>query len=238
MTADKPLILVDGSSYLFRAYHALPPLTTSFGVPTGALYGVINMTRKLLDDHQPDYIAMVFDAPGKTFRDDLFDQYKANREATPEDLNQQIQPLHDWVAAMGLPLLHISGVEADDVIGTLACQAAEQGRQVLIVTSDNDMAQLVNDRIRLLDTMKNVTLDSSGGGEISRNLLGLYGYMQNRLLEANLSQTDAPLAEVQGLLSELHGAWAQLADLESPMARPHPVLQASRVCLPKRRAAR
>ena len=165
MSAASTLLLIDGSSYLFRAYHALPPLTTSTGVPTGALYGVINMLRKLLDEQRPDYLAVVFDAPGKTFRDDLYEQYKANRPAMPDELVQQIQPLHDWVQAMGLPLLHESGVEADDVIGTLAKQGAERGMQVLIVTGDKDMAQLVSDNVKLLDTMKNVL---SGRAEIEK----------------------------------------------------------------------
>ena len=162
MTATKPLLLVDGYSYLFRAYHALPPFTTKDGRPTGALYGMINMLRKLLDEYQPSHIAVVFDAPGKTFRDELYDQYKANRDATPEDLLEQIPAVHEWVKAMGLPLLSISGVEADDVIGTLAVKAAEEGMEVLIVTGDKDMAQLVNPQVRLLDTMKNVTLDAEG----------------------------------------------------------------------------
>ena len=120
------------------------------------------MLRKLLDEYQPTHIAVVFDAPGKTFRDELYEQYKANRAATPEDLLQQIPAVHEWVEAMGLPLLSISGVEADDVIGTLAVKAASQGMDVLIVTGDKDMAQLVNPQIRLLDTMKNVTLDAEG----------------------------------------------------------------------------
>ena len=162
MNSEKPVLLVDGSSYLFRAYHALPPLSNSAGEPTGALYGVINMLRKLIADYQPERIAVVFDAPGKTFRSELFEQYKAHRPPTPEDLVQQIKPLHDTVQALGLPLLCVSGVEADDVIGTLAIQAAEADLPVLIVTGDKDMAQLVNQRINILDTMKNITLDSAG----------------------------------------------------------------------------
>ncbi|WP_419643064.1 5'-3' exonuclease, partial [Thiolapillus sp.] len=142
--SDKPdLILVDGSSYLFRAYHALPPLTNSRGEPTGAIVGVVNMLRKLINDYQPKYMAVVFDAPGKTFRDDLYDQYKANRPPAPEDLKAQIDRLHEIVRAMGLPLLVVDDVEADDVIGTLARQAAEQGMTTLISTGDKDMAQLV-----------------------------------------------------------------------------------------------
>ena len=159
---QKPLLLIDGSSYLFRAYHALPPLTNSDGEPTGALYGVLNMLRKLLADFQPEHIAVVFDAPGKTFRSALFEQYKAHRPPMPDDLAVQIKPLHAIVEALGLPLLCIQGVEADDVIGTLAQRAASAGTPVLIVTGDKDMAQLVNDHIQLLDTMKDLRLDATG----------------------------------------------------------------------------
>ncbi|MFO1352870.1 MAG: 5'-3' exonuclease H3TH domain-containing protein [Gammaproteobacteria bacterium] len=162
MPALQPLLLVDGSSYLFRAFHALPPLSTKNGEPTGALYGVIAMLRKLIAEQRTDHIAVVFDAPGKTFRDDLFAAYKAHRPPTPPDLARQIEPLHELVQALGLPLLCIAGVEADDVIGTLAKQAEAAGRDVLIVTGDKDMAQLVNDRVNLLDTMKNVRLDAAG----------------------------------------------------------------------------
>ena len=160
---DKPdLILVDGSSYLFRAYHALPPLTNSRGEPTGAIVGVVNMLRKLINDYQPKYMAVVFDAPGRTFRDDLYDQYKANRPSAPEDLKAQINQLHAIVEAMGLPLLVVDDVEADDVIGTLTRQAAEQGMSALVSTGDKDMAQLVNDHVSLIDTMSNRYLDADG----------------------------------------------------------------------------
>ncbi|WP_456375000.1 DNA polymerase I [Thiolapillus sp.] len=161
--SEKPdLILVDGSSYLFRAYHALPPLTNSRGEPTGAIVGVVNMLRKLINDYQPKYMAVVFDAPGKTFRDDLYDKYKANRPPAPEDLKAQIERLHDIVQAMGLPLLVVDGVEADDVIGTLTRQAAEQGMSALVSTGDKDMAQLVDDHVSLIDTMSNRYLDKAG----------------------------------------------------------------------------
>ncbi len=161
--SKKPdLILVDGSSYLFRAYHALPPLTTSDGTPTGAMYGVINMVGKLLDTYHPDHIAVVFDARGKNFRHDLYADYKANRPPMPDDLAQQIEPLHAFIRALGIPVVVIDGVEADDVIGTLATQAAAEGKQVLISTGDKDMAQLVNDRITLIDTMKDQLLDREG----------------------------------------------------------------------------
>src|SRR5262245_21058082 len=139
--AQRKLVLVDGSGYLYRAFHALPPLATSKGEPTGALLGVINMLNKAIKDEQPDFIAVVFDAPGKTFRDALFEQYKSHRPPMPDELRSQIQPLLDAVQAMGLPLLRISGVEADDVIGTLATRGAAQGLRVVISTGDKDMAQ-------------------------------------------------------------------------------------------------
>jgi DNA polymerase-1 len=158
----RKLILVDGSGYLYRAFHALPPLTNTKGEPTGAVLGVLNMLNKMLKEEAPDRIAVVFDAPGRTFRDDLFDQYKAHRAPMPDDLRQQVQPLLDTVAAMGLPLLRVPGVEADDVIGTLAKQAAEAGFKVVISTGDKDMAQLVGHNIELLNTMSNTRLDRIG----------------------------------------------------------------------------
>ena len=162
MTSKPDLILVDGSSYLYRAFHALPPLSNSQGEPTGAVHGVLNMLNKLLRDYPDTRLAVVFDAPGKTFRDDLFAQYKAHRPPMPLDLRAQIEPLLQAVAAMGLPLLRIVGVEADDVIGTLACRAAQAGEQVLISTGDKDMAQLVNERITLINTMSETWLDRAG----------------------------------------------------------------------------
>ncbi len=160
---DKPdLILVDGSSYLFRAFHALPPLANSRGEPTGAIVGVVNMLRKLINDYQPKYMAVVFDAPGKTFRDDLYADYKANRPPAPEELVAQISMLHDIVEAMGLPLLMVEGVEADDVIGTLTRQAAQQGMATLVSTGDKDMAQLVDGHVSLIDTMSNRYMDEAG----------------------------------------------------------------------------
>lgn len=160
--SNKKLVLVDGSSYLYRAFHALPPLTNSKGEPTGAMLGVVNMLHKLIKDEQPDYIAVVFDAPGKTFRDELFAEYKAHRPPMPDDLRAQTQPLLDMVQAMGLPLLRISGVEADDVIGTLAVNAANDNIDVLISTGDKDMAQLVSPHISLVNTMTNSRLDREG----------------------------------------------------------------------------
>ena len=155
---ENPLILVDGSSYLYRAYHAFPPLTNSAGEPTGAMYGVLNMLRSLILQYQPTHAAVVFDAKGKTFRDELFEHYKSHRPPMPDDLRAQIEPLHEMVKAMGLPLLAVSGVEADDVIGTLAREAEKAGRPVLISTGDKDMAQLVTPGITLINTMTNTVL--------------------------------------------------------------------------------
>lgn len=157
-----PLILVDGSSYFYRAYHALPPLTNSKGQPTGAIYGVANMIKRLLKDYQPNHIAVIFDAKGKTFRDDLYPKYKATRKETPEDLKCQFEPLIAVLKAMGLPLLIIEGVEADDVIGTLAHMASLKAQKVIISTGDKDMAQLVNEHVSLINTMTNQVLDVSG----------------------------------------------------------------------------
>lgn len=158
----KPLILVDGSSYLYRAFHALPPLNNSRGEPTGAIYGVANMLRKLVADYEPEYIAIVFDARGRTFRDELFERYKAHRPAMPEELARQVEPLLELVRAMGLPLLQVPGVEADDVIGTLAVQAQAVGMPTVISTGDKDMAQLVNQHITLVNTMTGSALDVAG----------------------------------------------------------------------------
>lgn len=155
---ENPLILVDGSSYLYRAYHAFPPLTNRAGEPTGAMYGVLNMLRSLILQYQPTHAAVVFDAKGKTFRDELFEDYKSHRPPMPDDLRAQIEPLHIMVKAMGLPLLAVSGVEADDVIGTLAREAEKAGRPVLISTGDKDMAQLVTPGITLINTMTNTIL--------------------------------------------------------------------------------
>ena len=156
--AENPLILVDGSSYLYRAYHAFPPLTNSAGEPTGAMYGVLNMLRSLVMQYKSSHVAVVFDAKGKTFRDELFESYKSHRPPMPDDLREQIAPLHEMVEAMGLPLLVVPGVEADDVIGTLAREASQKGMPVLISTGDKDMAQLVEPNITLINTMTNTIL--------------------------------------------------------------------------------
>lgn len=181
-STQAPLVLVDGSSYLYRAYHALPPLTNSKGQPTGAVKGVINMMRRLRKDYPASQIAVVFDAKGKTFRDEIFAEYKANRPPMPDDLRPQVQPIHDIVQAMGLPLFVIEGVEADDVIGTLAHQATAQKMPVVISTGDKDMAQLVNEHVTLVNTMTETVLDIPGvhakygfGPELMIDYLALMG---------------------------------------------------------------
>jgi len=162
MTTRKPLLLVDGSSWLHRAFNALPPLSNRSGEPTGALYGMLNMLHKLLAEYQPNALAVVFDAPGKTFRHEWFHDYKANRPPLDPQLAQQTEPVHACIRALGLPLLQVAGVEADDVIGTLTHQATARGLPVLIVSSDKDLAQLVSDQVQLLDTMKNAVTDIAG----------------------------------------------------------------------------
>ncbi|WP_026376026.1 DNA polymerase I [Aestuariibacter salexigens] len=159
---DNPFVLVDGSSYLFRAFHGLPPLTNSKGQDTGAIYGVINMLRSLLKQYNPTHIAVVFDAKGKTFRDDIYAEYKAHRPPMPDELRSQIEPLHAIIRAMGLPIIVEPGVEADDVIGTLAHQASAKGIHTLISTGDKDMAQLVDDHVTLINTMTNTVMDKAG----------------------------------------------------------------------------
>ncbi len=162
MASEYSFVLVDGSSYLFRAYHALPPLMNSKGEATGAVVGVTNMLRKLIDSYRPTYLAVVFDAPGGSFRNQMYDQYKANRPPMPDDLREQIAPLHEVVKALGYPLLMVPGVEADDVIGTLAAQASAQGLSTLISTGDKDLAQLVNEHVTLINTMNDSLMDRPG----------------------------------------------------------------------------
>lgn len=159
---QKKLVLIDGSSFLFRAYHAVPPLTNAQGEPTNAIHGVTNMLRRLIADHQTDYFTVVFDAPGKTFRHEMYDLYKANRPPMPDDLRVQIEPLHNLIRAMGLPLIMETGVEADDVLGALAQYAEKKDFKVIISTGDKDMAQLVNENITLENTMSNTSLDING----------------------------------------------------------------------------
>ena len=176
MSDTPPLVLVDGSSYLFRAFHALPPLTNKAGEPTGAMLGVINMLRRLLDTYKPTDMAVVFDAKGKTFRNEMYSEYKANRPPMPDDLRAQIAPLHEMIRAMGLPLISVPGVEADDVIGTLAEKAGKVPREVVISTSDKDLAQLVNEHVTLIDTMSNRTFDIDG-------VIEKFGVPPNRIID-------------------------------------------------------
>jgi len=159
---SKKLLLIDGSSFLFRAYHAVPPLSNAEGMPTNAIFGVANMLRRLISDHKTDYFTVVFDAPGGSFRNELYSEYKAHRPPMPDDLRVQIQPLHDLIRAMGLPLIMESGVEADDVIGALTHLAVDAGFQVVISTGDKDMAQLVSDQVTLENTMSNTVTDVQG----------------------------------------------------------------------------
>ena len=179
---ENPLILVDGSSYLFRAYHSPPHLTNSKGEATGAIYGVINMVKSLLRQFKPSHIVMIFDAKGPTFRNDMYAEYKAHRPPMPEDLRPQIEPIHDIIKALGLPLISIPGVEADDVIGTIAKEASAQGQNVLISTGDKDMAQLVNQHVTLMNTMTDTVMDPQGvidkfgiGPELIIDYLALMG---------------------------------------------------------------
>ncbi len=172
----KLLTLVDGSYYLFRAYHAMPGFTNAENEPTGAIYGVINMLRKLIRDEQPDYFAVVFDAKGKTFRNDLYPEYKANRPPAPPDLVAQIAPLHEIIRDLGVPLLSIDNVEADDVIATLAAQAAQAGLKTLVSTGDKDLAQIVNDDIHLINTMSNTRYDRAG-------VIEKYGVAPERIVD-------------------------------------------------------
>ena len=161
-TDNDSVILVDGSSYVYRAYHALPPLSTSTGQPTGAVRGVTTMVMRILEDHPNSPVGMIFDAKGTTFRNDMYDQYKANRPPMPDDLRPQIQPIYDICEALGLKIFVVDNVEADDVIGTLATQAEAQGIKTVVSTGDKDLAQLVTKNIRLVNTMSNEVLDEAG----------------------------------------------------------------------------
>ncbi len=223
LMATLPLVLVDGSSYLYRAYHALPPLTNSKGQPTGAIKGVVNMIRRLMKDYPQSQIAVIFDAKGKTFRDDMFAEYKANRPPMPEDLRPQVQPILDIVSAMGLPLLVVEGVEADDVIGTLALQATAQKRDVVISTGDKDMAQLVNEHVTLVNTMTETVLDIAGvtekygfGPELMIDYLALMGDKVDNIPGVpGVGEKTA-----QGLIQGIGGLDAIYANLEAVRALP------------------
>ena len=170
------LLLVDGSSYLYRAFHGLPDLRSPAGEPTGAMHGVVAMLRKLKQEYHAEYLACVFDAKGKTFRDDLYPEYKAQRAPMPDDLRVQIEPIHAAVRALGWPLLMVEGVEADDVIGTLATLAAQHGIATVISTGDKDLAQLVNQHVTLINTMSNELLDVTG-------VTAKFGVPPNRIID-------------------------------------------------------
>ena len=237
MDTKTPLILVDGSSYLYRAYHALPPLTNSKGVPTGAVKGVINMMRRLLKDYPQSTVVVVFDAKGKTFRDEIYSDYKAQRPPMPDDLRVQIEPIHNIIKAMGLPMLIIDGVEADDVIGTLAVQATAAEQPVIISTGDKDIAQLVNEHITLINTMNNSTLDREGViekfgippeliidylallGDKSDNIPGVPGVGEKTAL--GLLQGIGGLDDIYARLDEVSGLAFRGAKTMSPKLEEH-----------------
>ncbi len=187
----KKLVLVDGSSYLFRAYHALPPLTNSKGIPTGAVYGVMNMLKKLMTDEKPDYIAVIFDTKGKNFRHELYAEYKANRTVMPDELQVQIEPLHNLIRAMGLPLIAIEGYEADDIIGTLASLASKANLRTVISTGDKDMAQLVNSQVTLVNTMTSSVLDE-------KNVFVKFGVTPKQIVDY-LTLVGDPVDNVPGI---------------------------------------
>ncbi|MEJ6474937.1 DNA polymerase I [Pseudoalteromonas piscicida] len=219
---QNPLILVDGSSYLFRAYHAPPHLTNSKGEATGAIYGVINMLKSLLKQYQPSHMVVVFDAKGPTFRNEMYSEYKAHRPPMPDDLRTQIEPIHEIIKAMGLPLVSISGVEADDVIGTFSRIAAEQSRHVLISTGDKDMAQLVNEHVTLINTMTNTILDPEGvvdkfgiGPELIIDYLALMGDKVDNIPGVPGVGEKTALAMLQGLgsIDSLYQNLDKIADL-------------------------
>lgn len=219
---ENPLILVDGSSYLFRAYHAPPHLTNSKGEATGAIYGVINMLKSLVKQYSPSHMVVIFDAKGPTFRNEMYSEYKANRPPMPDDLRTQIEPIHNIIRAMGLPLISIPGVEADDVIGTLAKQASEQKRHVLISTGDKDMAQLVDDHVTLINTMTNTILDPEGvvekfgiGPELIIDFLALMGDKVDNIPGVPGVGEKTALAMLQGLgsIDSLYNNLDKIAEL-------------------------
>ena len=216
---ENPLILVDGSSYLFRAYHAPPHLTNSKGEATGAIYGVINMLKSLVRQFNPSHMVVVFDAKGPTFRNEMYSEYKAHRPPMPDDLRTQIEPIHEIIKAMGLPLVSITGVEADDVIGTFARIASEQQRHVLISTGDKDMAQLVNEHVTLINTMTDTVLDPQGvvdkfgiGPELIIDYLALMGDKVDNIPGVPGVGEKTALAMLQGIGS-IKSLYARLDDI-------------------------
>ncbi len=222
MVANHPLVLVDGSSYLYRAFHALPPLNNSKGQPTGAVKGVINMLRRLIKDYPSAEIVVIFDAKGKTFRDDIYPAYKANRPSMPDDLRAQIAPIHNIIKAMGMPLVMIEGVEADDVIGTLAKQATDEAQPILISTGDKDMAQLVNDYVSLVNTMTNVMMDpdvvEEKFGVPARYIIDLLALMGDKVdnipgVAGVGEKTALGLIQTLGSIDDIYSKLDQVADV-------------------------
>jgi DNA polymerase-1 len=221
--SDAPLILVDGSSYLYRAFHALPPLTTSKGQPTGAVRGVVAMLKKEKKKYPDSTIVVVFDAKGKTFRDELYGEYKAQRPPMPDDLREQIEPLHACVLAMGFPMLVHPGVEADDVIGTLACEASSRGKPVLISTGDKDMAQLVDDNVGLINTMSGSQYDAAGVEEkfgvppsLIIDYLAIIGDKSDNIpgIPGVGPKSATPILQALGGLDDIYANLDAIADLE------------------------
>ena len=215
MPGDKPLVLVDGSSYLYRAFHAMPNLSNSRGEPTGAVYGVANMLRRLLKDEAPEYMAVVFDAPGRTFRDDIYPEYKAHRPPMPDELRGQIAPLHELIRALGLPLIMVEGVEADDVIGTLARAAAADGLTTLISTGDKDMAQLVDGGVAIVDTMKEARYDRAA-------VIERFGVPPERIVDylALIGDTSDNIPGVPGVGPKTAAKWlSEYGSLDALIAR-------------------
>ncbi len=219
---QKPLVLVDGSSYLYRAYHALPPLTNSKGQPTGAVKGVFTMLRRLQADYPGSTVVVIFDAKGKTFRDDIYPEYKANREAMPDDLRPQVEPLFEIIRASGMPLLSVPGVEADDVIGTLAVWATKAGQATVISTGDKDLAQLVNDNVTLVNTMSNTVMDIAGvvekfgiGPELIIDFLALKGDKVDNIpgVPGVGDKTAVGLLQGLGGLDDIYGNLDKVASL-------------------------
>ncbi|MCG8466160.1 MAG: hypothetical protein MI750_15095 [Xanthomonadales bacterium] len=215
MNKTPTLYLVDGSSYLFRAFHALPPLTNAQGEPTGAMYGVANMLKRLLEEHNPKHVAVVFDAKGKNFRHELFPEYKANRPPMPDDLRCQIAPLHELIQVMGLPLVSVPGVEADDVIATLVKQARAEGWSCQVATSDKDLAQLVDEQVTLVDTMNNSQMDIAG---VEKK----FGVRPEQIVDylALVGDTSDNIPGVQGVGPKTAAKWlGQFGDLDALMQR-------------------
>jgi DNA polymerase-1 len=221
-TNTAPIILVDGSSYLYRAFHALPDLVNSKGMPTGAAKGVINMIRRLIKDYPGSTVAVIFDAKGKTFRDDIYPQYKASRPSMPDELRSQIEPIHKMIKAMGLPLIVVPGVEADDVIGTYCQQATERELSVIVSTGDKDLAQLVNPYVTLINTMTNVVLDQAGvvekfgvGPELIIDMLALMGDKVDNIpgVAGVGEKTALGLLQNMGGLDTIYGNLAAVADV-------------------------